>query len=257
MPVYTVWEESVGPLLSLGMLTAAARHHDGGRLNDHFEIRRPEPTGSFLADLAKRSGPAVLLCSDYVWSVENNLSLARRAKKLRPELVVVHGGPQVPKHAADALRFLDEHGDVADILVRGEGERVLCRLLDALAPNPSPLDPTRLRTIDGLTFRDPTSGSVVRTPDAERIADLDSLPSPYLTGEFDDIDPSWWSMRAADIETNRGCPYGCTFCDWGSLTNSRIRLFDPERVIQEVEWVGRRGIHAIQFSDANFGITSA
>lgn len=48
------------------------------------------------------------------------------------------------------------------------------------------------------------------------------FPSPYLTGEFDEIDPARW--RSATIETNRGCPYGCTYCDWGSATLSRIRV---------------------------------
>ena len=40
-------------------------------------------------------------------------------------------------------------------------------------------------------------------------------------------------------ETNRGCPYSCSFCDWGSSTMSRIRAFDIERVRAEAEWIGR------------------
>ncbi|MCB1017496.1 MAG: radical SAM protein, partial [Acidimicrobiales bacterium] len=79
------------------------------------------------------------------------------------------------------------------------------------------------------------------------------LPSPYLTGEFDHIDPSAWHF-AVSIETNRGCPYGCTFCDWGSATLSRIRKFAVPRVLGEVEWAARRGIRAVQVCDANFGI---
>ncbi|MCB1017750.1 MAG: radical SAM protein, partial [Acidimicrobiales bacterium] len=79
------------------------------------------------------------------------------------------------------------------------------------------------------------------------------LPSPYLTGEFDHIDPSAWPF-AVSIETNRGCPYGCTFCDWGSATLSRIRKFSVERVLAELEWVADRGIPGVQLCDANFGI---
>jgi len=94
---------------------------------------------------------------------------------------------------------------------------------------------------------------VVRTGEPERVPDLDELPSPYLTGEFDHIDPDAW-VYAASVESNRGCPYGCTFCDWGSATLSRIRKFDLERVLGEIRWAADRGVAAIQFCDANFGI---
>jgi radical SAM superfamily enzyme YgiQ (UPF0313 family) len=251
IPVYSVWQEKVGPLLSLGMLTAAARCWDDGRLEATFEIRRPEVASSFLADLETRTGPAVLLCSDYVWSIEDNLELARTAKQVCPELVVIHGGPSSPKYADDAARFLAEHGDVADVLVRGEGEQTICELLDVLGAGAGISD--QLSDVAGLTFVSPSTGEVVRTPDRERLADLDALPSPYLIGEFDHIDPAAWHY-CVSIETNRGCPYGCTFCDWGSSTMSRIRKFDLDRVVAELEWASKRGIVGVQICDANFGI---
>ena len=253
VPVFAVWQEQVGPALSLGMLTASARSWRDGALGDHYEIRRPERPGECLAELVRRPGPAVLLCSNYLWSIDHNLELARRAKALCPELVVIHGGPSTPKYEGDAARFLAEHGDVADVLVRGEGEVVLCRLLDALAHSLPALDPAGLRSVPGLTFVDPTDGRVVRTGEPERVADLDALPSPYLTGEFDHIGADAWPF-AVSIETNRGCPYGCTFCDWGSATLSRIRKFSVERVLAELEWVADRGIPGVQLCDANFGI---
>jgi len=253
VPVFAVWQEQVGPALSLGMLTAAARAWNDGELNAHFEIRRPERPAECLAALGARPGPAVLLCSNYLWSVDHNLEVARRAKALCPELVVVHGGPSTPKYEGDAARFLAEHADVAHVLVRGEGEIVLCRLLEALAGSLPALDADRLRSVRGLTFVDPGDGRVVRTGDAERVADLDALPSPYLTGEFDQISADAWPF-AVSIETNRGCPYGCTFCDWGSATLSRIRKFPIERVLAELEWVADRGIPGVQLCDANFGI---
>ena len=255
VPVYAVWHRHVGPMLSLGMLTAAARRHDGGALNEVFEIRRPESAESFVADLATRDGPAVLLCSDYVWSVRENLALAREALAVNPALVVVHGGPSCPKYAGDAERFLAEHGDVAHVLVHGEGEQTVCELLAALAPSVPVIDPDRLAGVAGVSYVDPRVARVVRTADRPRIADLDALASPYLTGEYDHIplDAWWYGMS---VETNRGCPYGCTFCDWGSATLSRIRMFAPERVAAEVAWGAARGIHGVTITDANFGIMS-
>lgn len=254
VPVYAIWHPHAGPLLSLGMLTAAARAHDGGALLATYEIRRPETAESFLADLAERSGPAVLLCSDYVWSMARNLETASAAASICDRLIVLHGGPSCPKYAGDAHRFIEEHGEIAHVLVRGEGEAVVPRLLETLASTDFDPRSDRLAEIPGLTFRDPV-GTIVRTPDQERLVDLDALPSPYLTGEFDDIDADAW-MFCLSVETTRGCPYGCSFCDWGSSTLSRIRKFSLDRVAAEIEWAAKRGINTVNLTDANFGIIS-
>jgi radical SAM superfamily enzyme YgiQ (UPF0313 family) len=248
--VHAVWQRKVGPALSVGVLTASARRWQGGALGERFAIHRPEAPEELLAALEAEGGPAVLLCSNYLWSIDHNLDVARRAKARCPDLLVIHGGPSTPKYPGDAERFLTEHAGVADVLVRGEGEVTLCLLLEALTDD---LGLAGLETVPGLTFRHPTDGRVVRTPDPERIADLDTIPSPYLTGEFDHIDPSAW-VTAVSVETNRGCPYGCTFCDWGSATLSRIRKFEVDRVLGEIEWAAARGIGGIQICDANFGI---
>ena len=200
------------------------------------------------------------MCSDYVWSINENLDAARAGLAINPDLVVLHGGPSCPKYEGDAEAFLDTHGDIAHVLTRGEGEHLLCELLDALIatltePGAHPLGTDALATIDGITYRNPSTGATVRTPERERITNLDELPSPYLTGEFDHIPASAWNY-CMSVETNRGCPYGCTFCDWGSSTLSRIRKFDLDRVTAEIRWAADRGVQALNIPDANFGIMS-
>ena len=67
--------------------------------------------------------------------------------------------------------------------------------------------------------------------------DLDVLPSPHLTGVFDHIVKNNSNYKFhMTLETNRGCPYQCTFCDWGSLTYNKIKKFDIDRVFAEIEW---------------------
>ena len=58
----------------------------------------------------------------------------------------------------------------------------------------------------------------------------------------------------AVLETNRGCPYSCSFCDWGSNTTSKVRRFDIERVRAESEWLARMGTFLLLIVDANLGI---
>jgi hypothetical protein len=55
-------------------------------------------------------------------------------------------------------------------------------------------------------------------------------------------------------ETNRGCPFRCTFCDWGSATAAKVARFDDERLWAEVDWFADQRIEFIFCCDANFGI---
>lgn len=252
-PVYSLWQPDVGPALSLGMLLASTRIYKEGRLNKSFELRPMELVDEFLEDLADRQGPAILLASDYVWSTDFNLKAAELGREINPDLFVIHGGPNAPKYPADAERFLRENRDLAHILVRGEGEHALPEILEALDETALTLSPERFSRIDGITFLD-SADNVYRTEDRERTATLEDLPSPYLSGEFDHLDPDMFIHRTIFLETNRGCPYGCVFCDWGSQTLSRVRKFSPDRVRAECEWAQERGFDAIFLCDANFGI---
>jgi radical SAM superfamily enzyme YgiQ (UPF0313 family) len=242
--------------LGLGMIVAYARTVDEGALNRVFDLRRasidPAP---MLEELSATGRPAVLLCSDYMWSLEHNLGVSAAAKQLNERTIVVHGGPHAPSYEADAEQFLTEHPEV-DVLARGEGELTIAELLGSLGPDADPLGlHERLAEVAGITYRRHHQDGrveVVRTPDRPRATEMDRFPSPYLTGEFADVDPARW--RSATVETNRGCPYGCTFCDWGQATMSRIRKFSLERVRAELEWIAARGISEVFLADSNFGI---
>ncbi|MCP4950410.1 MAG: hypothetical protein GY922_00980, partial [Proteobacteria bacterium] len=185
--------------------------------------------------------------SNYLWTVEVNLQLAAVVKALNPANITVHGGPSTPSYERDCEQFFIDNPQV-DIAVRGEGELTFAELLDHL----DILGDTGLQALGdtpGMTYRIP--GGVHRTPDRDRIPDLNSIPSPYLMGLFDEFG----SVRAgAVIETNRGCPYGCTFCDWGSATLSKVRRFDLDRVFKELEWSAKHQIQDASIADANFGM---
>ena len=89
---------------------------------------------------------------------------------------------------------------------------------------------------------------------ADRMRDLD-LPSPYLLGIFDELmdqhpDIEWMPT----LETDRGCPYKCTFCDWGSLTASKVVKVYMQRIRDELDWFGKRSLPFLTMTNANFGI---
>ncbi|HTE83050.1 MAG TPA: radical SAM protein, partial [Reyranella sp.] len=98
-------------------------------------------------------------------------------------------------------------------------------------------------------------GSFMRNPNIDRVRDLDEIPSPFLEGAFATImaanpNESWIGLW----ETNRGCPFRCTFCDWGSATAAKVTKFGEERLFAEVDWFAEKKIEYIFCCDANFGI---
>ncbi len=224
--------------LAAGLLVASARK-DGRVAREAalaIRTRRVEPDAALeRAD--------VLAFSTYVWNERYSLEVARRAKE-RFGAFVVFGGPSVPRKPERAAAFLREHGFV-DALVFGEGEIAFRELLRAL------LDGSALGEIRGLALRAPSrpEGAVLTAP-RERIADFEETGSPYLDGTFDDFP----ATGAAILETNRGCPFACTFCDWGQATSSRVLELPLQRLHGELEFIARRRIPYLYIVDANYGM---
>jgi hypothetical protein len=255
IPVIAVHLPRFGPPLALGMILAHARTWEGGWLTQTYELRPIITVDEASSLLAEHAGPGIILCSNYVWSYRENLRFAKEAAELNPDLIFVHGGPHTPKYHDDQEAFFERPG--VHIAAIGEGEQTAVELLAALARSGDPSNWDALADVPGLVYRDRSSGDLVRTSERDRISDLDALPSPYLSGEFDDLHPATWSKDLGAVtvtETNRGCPYKCTFCDWGSATMSRIRKFSMDRVTAELDWLATRGLEVWMVADANFGI---
>jgi radical SAM superfamily enzyme YgiQ (UPF0313 family) len=181
--------------------------------------------------------------STYVWNKNYNYALARKLKEVNPSCIILFGGPEMPITKSDVFEKLP----FIDIIIKSEGELILRELLDAITNN------TEWDNIKGLLIN--RNGIAIDTGNGERISNLEELPSPYLTGVFDKImaettDVEW----NATIETNRGCPYACTFCDWGSLTYNKVKKFGLEKVFAELEWIAKKGCGFVTITDANFGM---
>ena len=181
----------------------------------------------------------ILLCSCYVWNWEITNYFAKKVKENNPNCFIIFGGPQVPNNSD---KFFDTYPHV-DIIVHGEGEVVLAEILEAYIKDKN------FSNILGIETKE------FRNPPQPRINDFNSLPSPYLTNLIwelvdKDEDVEW----IAAWETVRGCPYACTFCDWGSATGTKMRKFEEEKIFKELEWFADNKIPYIDHCDANFGI---
>ena len=181
--------------------------------------------------------PFLIGFSCYVWNYEYNKVLAGRIKEKYPNCIIVFGGHQLNK-GSDIF-----DADYADYIILGEGEDCFKELLIALNSGVSTDE------IPNLTHK--VGGKRV-TSDKTNITIPDRV-SPYLSGLFDDIAAREPLQFSAVLETNRGCPNRCAFCDWGNI-KSKVKSYDIKMVFAEIDWLAEHKIEYCYCADANFGL---
>lgn len=187
----------------------------------------------------KISDPFLVAFSCYIWNFEHNKLFAAQLKKAYPDCIIVFGGHNISNNSSDLLNELP----FIDYLLHDEGEVPFCDLLLALNGK------FDLTQVSNLSFR--RDSKIIKT---ENICyDVSDFPSPYESGIFDSIINNSDDVFYGILETNRGCPYKCVYCDWGRST-SNIRQFPLDRVKKDIEWLSKHKIGYSVCADANFGI---
>ncbi len=187
---------------------------------------------------------------------QNTLEVARRAKKVSPEIVTMVGGSHPTFLSEQILSGNNESGPTArspiDFIVRGEGEFALRDLIEALGKGQSP------ETVPGLAWAEDGRyrESGLRAPFPE----LDQIPFPAR-----DLFPREKYHRISlpmgivykqrpfmNLITSRGCPYRCAFCSSTNFWGNKYRTRSAANVLTEMdELVGKYGIREFKFFDDN------
>ena len=185
--------------------------------------------------------PFLVGFSCYVWNMEYNKTLARMIKEKYPDCLIVFGGHNIPFNPdlLDTEPYLD-------FLMHGEGEFGFVNLLKALQGGED------LTGLTDLSLR--IGGKGVMLPAGKCPQPLDGLVSPYTAGLFDHMLREQPTIQfQGTLETNRGCPYTCAFCDW--CFTEKIRFFPMDKIKSEILWMSEHGIPYCYCADANFGIS--
>jgi radical SAM superfamily enzyme YgiQ (UPF0313 family) len=231
-----------------GILAANAKKISKLKNNFNFQkfIFQPD-----LAENIKKNNykdkPNIACFSISIWNEQLSLKIAKYLKE-KYNCLIVFGGPSCPHNPTEYF----EKNKFIDVAIRSEGEDAFNEiLLNYLSGNESFSD------IPNVAYRDKdTDKCVINTTKLSFNRNLDVYPSPYLTGEYDYIiDKSDDGHFHAIVETNRGCPFLCTYCYWGrGGSNTKYRFHSLERVFAEIEWFAKKKIEHIWNADSNFGM---
>jgi radical SAM superfamily enzyme YgiQ (UPF0313 family) len=188
----------------------------------------------------------IVFYSVYLWNSRFSTEIAHRIKKLNPDVINVFGGPQIPESRDKVFSFLRNNSSI-EITSFGEGEIPFTKILENY-------ENKRWEDIPAIAFRR-SDNSTAFNERSETVQDINQIPSPYLTGIFDElIEQNPKEIWQARLETNRGCPFTCAFCYWGKKSTRKIRKFNLDRIYKEIDWISRNKIEFVFCCDANFGI---
>ena len=196
--------------------------------------------------LLSYKNPSIACFSISMWNEQLSLQVASEVKKKYPDCLIIFGGAQCPHDPRD---YMNEHLFI-DICVRAEGEEAILLIVEKSLETLN-----NFSGIPNVAFRGP-NGVIninVETPNYDR--SLDAFPSPYLSGEFDYLLSKDNHGYQAIVETNRGCPFLCTFCYWGKGgNNTKYRFRSLETVFADLEYLSDKKVEYIFNADSNFGM---
>ncbi|MFX1451384.1 MAG: B12-binding domain-containing radical SAM protein [Promethearchaeota archaeon] len=164
------------------------------------------------------------------------LKIAQESKKLG--YITILGGWHPSFLPSEILKF-----PFVDIIVRGEGELTFRELVKN----------ENLEDIKGISYKD--NGNIVNSPDRPLIKDLNKLPLPVRKLRSNNAYYQIFQMPLDAIETSRGCPYKCTFCNIHLFYRGSYRIKNVNRVIQELKIISNQKIRKnVLIVDDNFTV---
>lgn len=234
-PYYPI-SETPSPPLGLAFLAAALEN--AGHKVQMLDLVVYPYTKKHLARTLKTFDPQFVGTTAVTMNFNHAARVIRDVKALAPDILTVMGGPHVTFCARETLEACPE----IDFIVLGEGEEILVELVKAYQNNSPWSD------IKGLAYQD--RGRPVLTAPKDPIQDIDGLPEPARhlipLGRYRALG------LPISMTTSRGCPFRCIFCVGRKMVGAKVRYRNPQKVVDELAYLGTLGFHQINIADDLF-----
>ena len=173
----------------------------------------------------------VIAFSCYIWNIEKILYISQCLKKVNPDLVIVLGGHEVSHDSKELMR----ENLWIDYVIRGEGEKPMLALLDAITHGKSCVN------VPSLTYRN--GDEILQTPCCDT-GDLNEYPFAY------DESIRNFAGKIVYYESSRGCPFNCSYCLSGD--GRQVSYLSLERVMHELMFFIENDVPLVKFVDRTF-----
>jgi radical SAM superfamily enzyme YgiQ (UPF0313 family) len=208
-----------------------------------------------LWDAMEQQPPDVLMVSNYLWNEALSFHFAKLAKRLRPETLVVMGGPNIPIEEYRQIEYFNQHPEI-DVYILGEADFLATDVAKRFLETGLSISRMGEKEIPSSIYRTP-DGQTTTTKMWDRKKEVDEIPSPWLTGIQDEF---FDGKLAPMIETNRGCPFTCTFCVQGTGWYTKVHNFSLDRMKEEIEYIAKKiktaspNMGTLRIADSNYGM---
>jgi radical SAM superfamily enzyme YgiQ (UPF0313 family) len=236
--------------LNVGFVAAYAKKRFGREIDIRLFKYIPD-----LEQALAEKPPHILGLSNYPWNFNLGLEFFRMARAISPDTACVMGGPNIPLEDEPRKQFIRRYPQI-DFYAYLEGEEAFVNLIQRAMD--TGVDRQRMKDspIDGFIHR-VSESEVMCGQMLQRRRELDEIPSPYLTGLMDKF---FDGILSPMMETNRGCPFSCTFCHEGNALISKVNQFSLDRVKAELDYIAAaverapNFISNLMFADPNFAM---
>ncbi len=230
--------------LQLGLIGAYCVNELGERV----DVRLFKYTEEFEKAVLE-APPFLIGFSNYLWNIDLGYKYLQAIKRRFPDTISVFGGPNYPDEFDEQVDFLRGYPDM-DFYIYKDGEVPFTRLLRHLLDNPdlAAAKTAKLPSVHALHEGEPQFGET-----EPRLRDLTLLPSPYTMGLMD----KFFDQRLIPtIQTNRGCPFTCTFCTEGGRYYNKVYKSSLKRKTDDVDYIidHIKETKTLRITDSNFGM---
>jgi radical SAM superfamily enzyme YgiQ (UPF0313 family) len=208
-----------------------------------------------LEKAIEEAPPDILGLSNYSWNSNLSCEMFKIFTEKNPKGLRVFGGPNFPLDLPSQKKFFDDF-PFFDIYVPEDGEIGFSNIVEKVLE-------LKINQSKKNILQSPIEGCMVRNEDGKllytfsntRIKNLDEIPSPYTAGLLDKFFND--GQLIPMLQTNRGCPFTCTFCTDGRDAVNQVNRFSPERIKNDILYIAKhvpKNIHTLFITDLNFGM---
>jgi putative methyltransferase len=208
-----------------------------------------------IKNFISKTPPSIFGVSLYVWNFEKTLEICQWVKRTFPECLIITGGPhQYFKHSNS---WFSKH-DFIDASLPSEvyGEIAIADILNNFTSD----NTVDWNKVEKIVY--PSKNKTVQMQSPKSTYQLEfkwdfsafETQQEFIKQYVDEFNEKKKTALHAKLETTRGCPYQCTFCDWGGGVGTKVIKKDLRDVKKDIDVLIFQKISSLYICDANFGI---